>query len=135
MEGEIKAQVVQDTIENLRRIDLDGETMQYIIEKLGMNDQMLRQLVLSNPQSDTYDLLQEHIRINDYETNKIEQMEIKDYVLYDRANNSLVKFNSGDIVFYGNKNEAIEDCYGNEEVIQFENLPNDKQKEIINQLK
>ena len=70
MEGEIKAQVVQDTIENLRRIDLDGETMQYIIEKLGMNDQMLRQLVLSNPQSDTYDLLQEHIRINDYETNK-----------------------------------------------------------------
>lgn len=135
MEGEIKAQVVQDTIENLRRIDLDGETMQYIIENLGMNDQMLRQLVLSNPQSDTYDLLQEHIRINDYETNKIEQMEIKDYVLYDRANNSLVKFNSGDIVFYGNKNEAIEDCYGNEEVIQFENLPNDKQKEIINQLK
>jgi len=70
MEGEIKAQVVQETIENLRRIDLDVETMQYIIEKLGMNDQMLRQLVLSNPQSDTYDLLQEHIRINDYETNK-----------------------------------------------------------------
>ena len=62
-------------------------------------------------------------------------MKIKDYVVYDRANNSLVKFNNGDIVFYGNKNEAIEDCYGNEEVIQFENLPNDKQKEIINQLK
>tara|TARA_R110000751_G_scaffold230277_1_gene331787 strand:+ start:919 stop:1122 length:204 start_codon:yes stop_codon:yes gene_type:complete len=58
---EIKAQVVQEAIENLRRIDLDGETMQYIIEKLGMNDQMLRQLVLSNPQSDTYDLLQENI--------------------------------------------------------------------------
>ena len=70
MEGEIKAQVVQDTIENLRRIDLDGETMQYIIENLGMNDQMLRQLVLSNPQSDTYDLLQEHIRINDKELKK-----------------------------------------------------------------
>tara|TARA_R100000353_G_scaffold9959_1_gene11188 strand:+ start:2784 stop:2990 length:207 start_codon:yes stop_codon:yes gene_type:complete len=62
-------------------------------------------------------------------------MEIKDYVLYDRANNSLVKFDSGDIVLYGNKDEAIEDCYGNEEVIQFENLPNDKQKEIIKQLK
>jgi len=70
MKGEIKAQVVQDTIENLRRIDLDGETMQYIIEKLGMNDQMLRQLVLSNPQSDTYDLLQEHISINDKELKK-----------------------------------------------------------------
>tara|TARA_R100000234_G_C4959099_1_gene160958 strand:+ start:402 stop:602 length:201 start_codon:yes stop_codon:yes gene_type:complete len=60
---------------------------------------------------------------------------IKDYVLYDKANNSLVKFvNSGDIVLYGNKDEAIEDCYSNEEVIQFENLPIDKQKEIINQL-
>jgi precorrin-4 methylase len=59
---------------------------------------------------------------------------IKDYVLYDRANNSLVKFDSGDIVLYGDKDEAMEDCYGNEEVIQFENLSKDKQKEIINQL-
>ena len=59
---------------------------------------------------------------------------IKDYVLYNRSNNSLVKFDSGDIVLYGDKDEAMEDCYGNEEVIQFENLPKDKQKEIINQL-
>jgi precorrin-4 methylase len=59
---------------------------------------------------------------------------IKDYVLYNRVNNSLVKFDSGDIVLYGDKDEAMEDCYGNEEVIQFENLPKDKQKEIINQL-
>ena len=65
MEGEIKAQVVEEVIENLKRIEIGGETMQYIIERLGMNDQMLRQLVLSNPQSDTYDLLQEHISIND----------------------------------------------------------------------
>lgn len=63
-------------------------------------------------------------------------MKIKDYVLYDRANNHLTRFGySGDIVLYGNKDEAIADCYGNEEVIQFENLPNDKQKEIIKQLK
>lgn len=60
---------------------------------------------------------------------------IKDYFLYDRANNSLVKFDSGDIVLYGNKEEAIDDKYGNEEVIQFENLPINKQKEIIKQLK
>tara|TARA_R100001443_G_scaffold3198_3_gene10165 strand:- start:1493 stop:1720 length:228 start_codon:yes stop_codon:yes gene_type:complete len=59
---------------------------------------------------------------------------IKDYVLYDRANDSLLKFNNGEIVLYGDKDEAMEDCYGNEEVIQFENLPKDKQKEIINQL-
>ena len=61
-------------------------------------------------------------------------MVIKDYVLYDKANNSLVKFESVDIVLYGDKNEEMEDRYGNEEVIQFENLPKDKQKEIINQL-
>ena len=74
------------------------------------------------------------------ETNKIMENTIndsivsKDYVLYDRANNSLVKFDNGDIVLYGDKDEAMEDCYGNEEVIQFEKLPKDKQKEITNQL-
>lgn len=66
--------------------------------------------------------------------NKNKKMKIKDYVLYDRANNSLVKFNNGDIVLYSNKDEAIEDSYGNEEVIQFQNLSNDKQKEIIKQI-
>ncbi len=70
----------------------------------------------------------------DEQINKLKNLEIKDYVLYDKANNSLVKFKSGDIVLYGDKNEAIEDCYGNEEVLQFQNLPMDKQEEIINQL-
>ena len=71
------------------------------------------------------------------------KIECKDYVLYDRANNRLVRFeaniqngkDSGDIVLYGIKEEAQDDCYGNEEVIQFEKLPKDKQKEIINQIK
>ena len=63
--------VVNEAIENFKRIDIDGETMQYIIEKLGMNDQMLRQLILSNPQSDTIDLLNEHIRLNDKELEKL----------------------------------------------------------------
>tara|TARA_Y100001972_G_scaffold81991_1_gene99708 strand:+ start:994 stop:1389 length:396 start_codon:yes stop_codon:yes gene_type:complete len=58
----------------------------------------------------------------------------QDYVLYDRANDSLVKFSSGDIVLYGDKKEAEEDCYGNEEVLHFEQLPETKQKEIIHQL-
>tara|TARA_R100000773_G_C4200055_1_gene102840 strand:- start:147 stop:368 length:222 start_codon:yes stop_codon:yes gene_type:complete len=71
MKGEIKMGVVNKTIEDLKRIDIDGETMQYIIEKLGMNDQMLRQLILSNPQSDTIDLLNEHIRLNDKELEKL----------------------------------------------------------------
>ena len=71
------------------------------------------------------------------------KIECKDYALYDRANNRLVRFeaniqngkDSGDIVLYGIKEEAQDDCYGNEEVIQFEKLPKDKQKEIINQIK
>ena len=60
----------------------------------------------------------------------IDDNRITDYVIYDRANNSLVKFKSGDIVLYGDKNEATEDCYGNEEVIQFDGLP--KKKLLIN---
>ena len=71
MKGEIEMGVVNEAIENFKRIDIDGETMQYIIEKLGMNDQMLRQLILSNPQSDTIDLLNEHIRLNDKELEKL----------------------------------------------------------------
>ncbi len=71
MKGEIKMTAVDNAIQILKRIDIDGETMQYIIEKLGMNDQMLRQLILSNPQSDTIDLLNEHIRLNDKELEKL----------------------------------------------------------------
>ena len=36
--------IVIDAIKNLMSIDLDGETMQHIIEMLGMEDQMLSQL-------------------------------------------------------------------------------------------
>ena len=71
MKGEFEMGVVNEAIENFKRIDIDGETMQYIIEKLGMNDQMLRQLILSNPQSDTIDLLNEHICLNDKELEKL----------------------------------------------------------------
>jgi len=59
MEGEIKMGVVNEAIENLKRIDVDGETMQYIIEKLGMDDQMLRQLVLTKPRIQTLNMLDE----------------------------------------------------------------------------
>jgi|TARA_R110000796_G_scaffold108010_1_gene218889 hypothetical protein len=44
---------------------VDGETMQYILESVGMDDQMLRQLIMSNPQSDTIDLLAEKIELSD----------------------------------------------------------------------
>jgi len=36
---------VEKVIDILREIDVDGETMQYILEKVGMEDQMLKQLI------------------------------------------------------------------------------------------
>ena len=45
-----------------------------------------------------------------------------DYYLYDKANDSLVKFSDGDIIFYGDKDEAENDCFGNECIVQYEDL-------------
>jgi hypothetical protein len=58
----------------------------------------------------------------------------KDYFLYDKANDSLYKFNNGDIVFFANKNEAKEDCRGNEIVTQYNDLPHHKKLEVNKQL-
>ena len=66
MKGEIEMGVVNEAIENFKRIDIDGETMQYIIEKLGMGDQMLRQLVMTKPKSQTEELLNEKIEMLRY---------------------------------------------------------------------
>lgn len=55
---------VKDIIAKLKVIDVDGETMQYIIEQVGMNDQMLRQLIMSNPESDTIDLFNEKVKLS-----------------------------------------------------------------------
>lgn len=54
---------VKEVIQILKTLDngdcVDGETMQYIIDQVGMTDQMLRQLVMNNPTSETIDLLEE----------------------------------------------------------------------------
>jgi hypothetical protein len=60
----MKNQKVQEVIDILREIEVDGETMQYILERVGMTDQMLRQLIMSNPESDTKDILEEKIELN-----------------------------------------------------------------------
>jgi hypothetical protein len=41
--------VVETIIDMLNHINVDGETMQYILENVGMEDQMLRQLMMSQP--------------------------------------------------------------------------------------
>jgi hypothetical protein len=62
MKGEIKMGAVNRAIEDFKRVDIDGETMQYIIEKLGMDDQILRQLVMTKPKSQTEELLNEKMK-------------------------------------------------------------------------
>jgi hypothetical protein len=51
--------IVKDIIAKLKVIDVDGETMQYILKEVGMEDQMLRQLIMSSTESNTKDLLEE----------------------------------------------------------------------------
>ena len=51
--------LVDEIIDKLRDIDVDGETMQYIIEKVGMTDQMLRQLILTATMDDVFCLVEE----------------------------------------------------------------------------
>ena len=56
---------ISTIIELCKDIDIDGETMEYILEKVAMTDQMLRQLVMNNPQSNIIDLLNEKIELDD----------------------------------------------------------------------
>ena len=44
-----KDKEVKDIILKLIMIDVDGETMQHILQQVGMQDQMLRQLMLTQP--------------------------------------------------------------------------------------
>ena len=57
-----------------------------------------------------------------------------DYFIYDRANNTLLRFSTNEIIIYGSKEEAIGDLYGNEEVVQYNDLHKDKRKEILKQI-
>ena len=43
---------VEQIVSMLKHIDVDGETMQYIIKSVGMEDQMLRQLMMTQPIND-----------------------------------------------------------------------------------
>jgi hypothetical protein len=52
-------------IEHLSAIDVDGETMQYIIKQLGLEEQMLRQLLLQANDNDINYLLEERNSIHD----------------------------------------------------------------------
>ena len=66
---------------------------------------------------------------------KTKQLFETDYVLWDKANDSLVRWETDDdIVIYGSKEEAEIDCYGNEYVTKCTDLPLHHQEELLNQL-
>ena len=52
---------VEEIIHKLKEMDVDGETLQYIIAKVGMDDQMLRQLIMTLPLEQTLQLAQERV--------------------------------------------------------------------------
>lgn len=58
-----------------------------------------------------------------------------DYVLYDIANDNVLQDSYGRVIIYGNKDEAEDDCRGNEYVIKCTDLPNRWKEIIINQIK
>ena len=55
--------IIKDIINKLQIIDVDGETMQYIIEKVGMEDQMTRQLMFSANRGYVEDLWDEIVEL------------------------------------------------------------------------
>ena len=44
--------MAEEIVSMLRHMNVDGETMQYIVRSVGMEDQMLRQLMMTQPIND-----------------------------------------------------------------------------------
>ena len=57
-----------------------------------------------------------------------------DYVLYDKANDNVLQDSFGRVILFGDKQEAIEDCRGNEEVLSCTDLPKHWQDIILSQI-
>jgi len=53
------ASKINRIIEALKQIDVDGETMEYIIDSVGMTEQMHRQLIMTTSANETETLLEE----------------------------------------------------------------------------
>ena len=54
-----EVEAVIEIIHKLKEMNVDGETLEYIIRRVGMEDQMLRQLVMTLPLKQTLDLILE----------------------------------------------------------------------------
>ena len=51
--------MVEEVISMLRHMEIDGETMQHIIESVGLEDQMTRQLIMISDIKYLNDLIEE----------------------------------------------------------------------------
>jgi hypothetical protein len=56
---------VDSTIEHLNKIEVDGETMQYIIDGTYMREQMLRQLMMLASDQEINSILSERSELHD----------------------------------------------------------------------
>jgi hypothetical protein len=56
---------VESIIAQLNAIEVDGETMQYILKKVGMDSQMLRQLIMAAPIGQVDALVEERYELED----------------------------------------------------------------------
>jgi len=58
-----------------------------------------------------------------------------DYVIYDKANDHPLQWEiNGDIIIFGTKQEALNDCIGNESVIPCTDLPMHWQEQLLKQI-
>ena len=67
--------MLNDIINKLRIIDVDGETMQYILDKVGMSDQMLKQLISTADQQS----LNYYLTLRDIAEEKIINKKVASY--------------------------------------------------------
>ena len=57
--SELHPGMVEEVISMLRHMEIDGETMQHIIESVGLEDQMTRQLMMISDINYLNDLIEE----------------------------------------------------------------------------
>jgi hypothetical protein len=65
-----KEEKLSTIIELCNDIEIDGETMEYVLRAIGMEDQMLRQLVMKANSNDVTKLLFEKLHLSDIVDNE-----------------------------------------------------------------
>jgi len=63
MEKVLGMSKVDAVIQYLNAIEVDGDTMEYIIKEVGMKPQMLRQLIMSSRVKDVRELFEEKVSV------------------------------------------------------------------------